>query len=102
MLLAPWSTSAESAAGFTRSCFVDSQNAAIVFLAVQSVDGSLCFCVISHLDKAEALAALGFTIHDDPCARHFAEGGEKRIEFVIFDREAHQSRSVRTRSRLPP
>lgn len=45
--------------------FADFEGSAAAILAVESVDGSLCFCVAAHFDESKALALAGAAISDD-------------------------------------
>ncbi len=84
-------TATKTAAGLAGSGFIDGELTTIVFLAIQGVDGGLCLGIIFHFNKTEALATLGFTVHNDACACDFAECGKKRIKLIIFDRVAQVS-----------
>ena len=52
--------------------FVNRQNAAHVLLAVQCVDGSLCFVIIRHFDKTKTFAAASFAVGYRTSAIDFA------------------------------
>jgi hypothetical protein len=49
---------------FLRTSLVDGQRAAIMLLAIESGNRSLCFRIATHLNEAESLAATGFTIRN--------------------------------------
>ena len=49
-------------ARFARLRFIDRQNTAHVLLAVQCVDGGLCFVIIRHFDKTKTFAAASFAV----------------------------------------
>ena len=51
--------------GFHGTCFVDDDVASTQRLTVHAVDGSLCICIATHLDKAKAFGATGVALHHD-------------------------------------
>ena len=59
-------------ARFARLRFIDRQNAAHVLLAVQCVDGGLCFVIIRHFDKTKTFAAASFAVGYRTSAIDFA------------------------------
>jgi len=74
---------AASRALFLGPRFVDHHFAALRLHLIQSAYGSTPFRVIRHFDKAETLAAVGHTIHDDAGAVYLAMRFE-HVAKIVF------------------
>lgn len=72
-------------AGLAGLRLVDSQGAAVVFLAVHRVDGGLSLGVVSHLDESKTLGTPGVTVGDDSRRVNLAELGEELVELGVSD-----------------
>src|SRR4051812_44954145 len=83
--IAAAASAAAAAAVFLRLGLVDGEGPAVLFDAVQRGDRRLCFGVISHLDKSEALASAGVAIGDDLRTFDGAVRGEKILECRAID-----------------
>ncbi len=71
------------AAGFHGARFVDGQVAAVVVLAVQSVDGALAFFAAAHGNKAEATGAVRLAVHDQAGVGDGAVLGEEFAKVLL-------------------
>src|SRR5436190_10858138 len=74
-----------SAALFAGPGFVDSQAAAINFLQVERLNGSLGLAVVVHFDKAKTLAASGITVLNDRRIFHLAKLREELLQALARD-----------------
>ena len=69
-----------------RTGFVHHNAAAAQWLTVHAVDGSLCFSIAGHLDKAKALGATGVAFHHDFGAGHSAELTKRLLQVFVTHR----------------
>ncbi len=72
-------TAATAAAALTFLCFIDAQRTTAHVLAIEGLDGALCFGA-RHFDEAEAARTAGFAIVDE---RHGLDGT------VFFEQRTH-------------
>jgi hypothetical protein len=84
-------TTAATAPAFLGLGFVDSEGAAIMFLAVDSRDGCLRFSIGAHFDETEALASAGVAVCDDLSALHGAVRSKELFQSGAIDVVAHIS-----------
>lgn len=89
---AAWATTGTAAAtakaastGLLRTGFINGQIATIDVLAIQGGDSCLRFLVGTHFNKAEALGAAGFPIHDHLGRCHGSEIAEQLFKTALVD-----------------
>ena len=84
-------TAAAEAAGtgrtcLHRTCFVNDNATATQRSTVHAADGSLCFWIAGHFDKAEALRTTGITFHHYFCAGDCAKLAKGLFQIAIANR----------------
>ncbi len=81
---------AATTAIFAGTSFIHGQDAATVFLAIESGNRGLSFLIGAHLDKSESLGATGVPVHDDLSRSH----GSVRFEHLRQLAVGHTIRKV--------